>query len=145
MQKYLRVNFCSSITALKIWRYHCQMLVGDVFIPVSYSSLLLCFPLLSNHVSFPSASSCLSMTLVSLLILSSPQEAERFPVKYCTELSNVSSQACYLSMKFWSWFMVYFRSVFLLSLQRVHPGIFKQGSLLNVQFLKNIGSSYHTL
>lgn len=62
------------------------------------------------NASSLSISSSLPMTPVSL----DPRQPERFPLKDCTELWDVSSWAHCLWVKSWSWSLLCFRSVFLL-------------------------------
>lgn len=120
MQKHLRVDFRASTENLKApLSSGCLRCFYTRLILLPASQFSSSF---QSNVSFPSASSSLLMTLVSLLILSSSQE----PLQDCTELSNVSSQARYLWMKSWSWCMPYFRSIFVFSLQRA-PGDFQAG------------------
>lgn len=115
MQKHLRVDFCASIENLQVPLSSCCLrcfYTRLILLPApQFSSSF------QSNVSFPSTSSSLLMTLVSLLILSSSFRKE--PLQDCTELSNVSLQARYLWMKFWTWCLPYFRSVFTFSLQHV--------------------------
>lgn len=140
-KKHLRVNLCTHVLVLKKWSYHCQMLVWDAFIPVSFSVFVFfaikCF--ISFNLILPSHDISFSLNPEQ------PSGTWKVSFKRLHRAFKCLLRACYLWMRFWSWCILYFRSVFLLSLQCVRPGIFKQDSVLNVEFLKNIESSHHTL